>query len=374
MQFLDLIAQYKSIKAEIDEAVIKTLESGVFIGGSQVEGFEKKATEFIGVKHAVSVNSGTDALFLTLKSLGIGAGDEVITTPFTFIATAEVVAAAGATPVFADIDPRTFNIDQDKIEAKITKKTKAVIPVHLYGQMSRMDKITGLAKKYNLKIIEDCAQAMGACQRIGENTLNAGAAGNAGCFSFFPSKTLGACGDGGLVATNDPAAAGEIKILKSHGSAPNDRYLHLRLGVNSRLDAIQAAILAVKIKYLDEWNQVRGQKADYYNANLKGIGDIMTPFVADGNAHVYHQYTVRTAKRDELRKYLTAGGIPTMVYYPIPLHLQPAFEHLEYEKGDFPEAELAASQVLSLPVYPQMTVAQQDQIIQKIKDFYGQKN
>jgi len=370
MQFLDLKAQYHSLKKEIDQAVLQTLEGGVFIGGKEVESLEKTAAESINTKFAISVNSGTDALYLSLKVLGIGPGDEVITTPFTFIATAEVVAACGAKPVFVDIDPATFNIDPEKIEAAITPKTKAILPVHLYGQMAEMEKICGIAKKHNLKIIEDCAQSMGASLAVDGKITNAGSAGDAGCFSFFPSKTLGAFGDGGMVATNDERLANDLKILKSHGSSPENKYCNLKLGVNSRLDGIQAAILNVKIKYLAGWNRKRAELADHYNKAFAGINDLLTPFVANGNTHVYHQYTVRTAKRGQLQECLRSKGIPTMIYYPIPLHLQPAFEYLGHKIGDFPEAERAAQEVLSLPIYPEFGQESQDAVIKAIKEFY----
>ena len=366
IKFLDLTAQYKSIKKEIDLAIKKVLESGQFIGGKEVERFERKFAKFCGVKYAISVNSGTDALFLSLKSLGIGPGDEVITTPFTFIATAEVIANSGAKPVFVDIDPKTFNIDPSKIEKAITKKTKAIIPVHLFGQMADMDEIMRIAKKYKLFVIEDAAQAVGAEYK----GKKAGAIGDLGCFSFFPSKNLGAFGDGGMVVTNDKKLAERIQLLRNHGSSPKEKYLNLILGTNSRLDAIQAAILRVKLKYLKKWIKKIQEIANYYNQSLKGVGDIKIPEILPDRTHTFHQYTIRTKYREELKKYLQNQGIPAMIYYPIPLHLQPAFKHLKYKKDDFPETEKASKEVLSLPIYSELSKKEQDFIVKKIKKFY----
>jgi dTDP-4-amino-4,6-dideoxygalactose transaminase len=373
MEFFDLKKQYQNLKPEIDASIRRVMESGVFIGGREVEELEKKIAGLLGVRYAVSLNSGTDALFLSLKALGIGAGDEVITTPFTFFATAETIAAVGAKPVFVDIDPATFNVDAAKIETAITKKTKAIMPVHLFGQMADMAAIVKIAKDRNLKIIEDCAQAIGATQKINGKIANAGTSGNVGCFSFFPTKNLGACGDGGMVITNNEDLAREIKLLRSHGSSPEDKYRNLKLGVNSRLDAIQAAILGVKINYLEKWNKERAALADNYNNGLAGVGDVITPLVAAGNVHVYHQYTIRTTKRDALRESLKTAGIPSMIYYALPLHLQPAFEYLGHKAGDFPVCEQAAREVVSLPIYPELAVSDQELIIKAAKKFYANK-
>lgn len=367
MQFLDLSAQYQSIKKEIDAAIQRVLDGSVFIGGKEVEEFEKEVAVFCGSKFAIGVNSGTDALFLSLKALGIGSGDEVITTPFTFIATAGVISNCGAKPVFADIDPVTFNIDPKKIEKKITEKTKIIIPVHLFGQMADMLEIIEIAKKRNLFVIEDAAQAIGA----EFNGQKAGSMGDAGCFSFFPSKNLGAFGDGGMIITNNEELASKIRLLKSHGSSPREKYLNLIVGINSRLDSIQAAILRVKLKYLSEWSRKRAEIAAYYNENLKGAGDIVVPVTLTKRSHIFHQYTVRTGSRDELQKNLKGKEVPTMVYYPLPLHLQPAFEYLNYKAGDFPEAEKAAKEVLSLPIYPELVEETQDMIIKAVKDFFA---
>jgi dTDP-4-amino-4,6-dideoxygalactose transaminase len=382
IKFLDLTSQYKSIKKEIDKAIKRVLESGQFIGGKEVENFEKEIAKFCRVKYAISVNSGTDALFLSLKALGIGPGDEVITTPFTFIATAEVIANLGAKPVFVDINPKTFNIDSSKIEKAITKKTKAIIPVHLFGQMADMDEIMRIARKYKLFVIEDAAQAIGAEIKLKSQisklktvtkkskVLKAGAIGDLGCFSFFPSKNLGAYGDGGMVVTNNKKLADKIRLLRSHGSSPKEKYFNLTLGTNSRLDAIQAAILRVKLKYLKKWIKKRQEIANYYNQSLKGVGDIKVPEMLPDRTHTFHQYTIRTKYRNELKKYLEKNGIPTMIYYPLPLHLQPAFKYLGYRKGDFPESEKASKEVLSLPIYSEIRLKDKNLVIKKIREFY----
>jgi len=369
IKFLDLTSQYKSIKKEIDEAIKRVLDSGRFIGGEEVEKFEKEIAKFCGVKYAVSLNSGTDALFLSLKALGIGKRDEVITTPFTFIATAGVIANCGAKPVFVDIEQDTFNIDPAKIEKAITKKTKAILPVHLFGQTADMDEIMRIAKKYKLYVIEDAAQAIGA-EYKGKKS---GTIGDLGCFSFFPSKNLGAYGDGGMVITNNQKLAEKIKLLRNHGSSPKEKYLNLILGTNSRLDALHAAILRVKLKYLPKWSKKRAEIASYYSKNLKGIGDIITPVVASNRNHIFHQYTIRTKSRDELQKFLKENEIPTMIYYPLSLHLQPAFKELNYKAGDFPEAEKAAKEVISLPIFPELKKKEQDLIVKKIKEFYAKE-
>lgn len=348
---LGIKRQYKLIKKEIDSSIKRVLDSGVFIGGEEVLKFEKELAKFLKVKYAVSVNSGTDALFLSLKALGIKEGDEIITTPFTFIATAEVIANLGARPVFADIS-ETFNINPKEIEEKITKKTKAIIPVHLFGKMADMKEIMKIARKHNLYVIEDSAQAIGA----GKIT------GDLACFSFFPSKNLGGFGDGGAIATNNKSLAEKLKLLKSHGSSLNEKYLNLIPGFNSRLDAMQAAVLRVKLRHLLKWNKIRIEKARYYSNKL------------DFKNNVFNQYTIRAKDRDKLKKYLEKKGIPANTYYPLPLHLQPAFKYLGYKKGDFPASEKASKEVLSLPVYPELKKAEQDYIIKCIKDFYEKKN
>lgn len=355
MDFFDLKKQYQNLKPEIDAAVSRVFKKGVFIGGEEVESFEKEIAEFLDARHIVSLNSGTDALYLALRALDVGSGDEVITTPFTFIATAEAIAASGAKPVFVDINPKTFNVDASKIEAVITKKTKAIIPVHLYGQMAEMEKILTIAKKHNLKIIEDAAQAIGSERIIKGKKKNAGTIGDVGCFSFFPTKNLGAYGDGGMVATNNKVLADKIRILKTHGSSPKNKYNNLVLGINSRLDAIQAAILGVKIKFLPKWNKKREKLALWYTKNLLGVGNIITPFVAENNMHIYHQYVIKSEKRDKLREFLKAHKIPTLIHYPTPLHLQPALKYLGYKKYDLPETEQTSEEILSLPIYPELS-------------------
>lgn len=370
IKFLDLKAQYNSIKNGVNCAIKKVIDSGDFIGGPQVENFEKEFAKFCRVKHAVSVNSGTDALFLSLKVLEIGNGDEVITTPFTFIATAEAVSNCGAKPVFVDVDPLTFNIDASKIEKAITKKTKAILPVHLFGQVTDMAEIMKIAKKYNLYVIEDAAQAVGA-EYKGER---AGTIGDLGCFSFFPSKNLGAMGDGGIVTTNNKALNDKIKLLKNHGSSPDQKYKNLILGTNSRLDSLQASILSVKLKYLKKWTEGRKKVAKHYYEKLKEVKEIVLPVVKIAQSHIFHQYTLKLISekaRGGLKNYLLSKGIPTAVYYPLPLHLQPALRYLGYKKGDFPEAEKLANQVLSLPIYPELSAKDQNFIIEKIKEFYS---
>jgi len=369
MKFLDLNKEYELIKREIEKAVNDVLGSGRFVDGLCVNEFEKGFASFCNVNHAIGVNSGTDALYLSLKALGIGEGDEVITTPFSFIATAEAIINAGAKPVFVDISPTTFNIDFSLIKEKINEKTKAILPVHLYGQPCQMDQISELAHKYGLNLIEDCAQAIGA-----EYTnKKIGTFGDLGCFSFHPSKNLGAYGDAGAVVTNDNEIAEKIRLLKNHGAYPEKKYDCQFIGVNSRLDSIQAAILRVKLKHIREWNEKRVKKATYYNELLNSISSIIVPTIPSNAvhlSHVFHQYTVRAENRDNLMGYLKDNGIPTKVYYPIPLHLQSAFVHLGYKQGDFPESEKAAKDVLSLPIYPGLKKEQQDYITAKIKEFY----
>jgi dTDP-4-amino-4,6-dideoxygalactose transaminase len=367
MEFLNLKKQYKEIKKEIDSAVLKVLEKGTFIGGEEVEKFEEEMARFCKRSHAVALNSGTDALFLSLKAFGISKGDEVITSPFTFVATAEAISNLGAKPVFADIDPGDFNIAVSKIEEKITKRTKAVIPVHLFGQMADMEKIRKIAKKHGLKIIEDAAQAVGS-EYKGKGI---GTFGDCACLSFFPAKNLGAYGDGGMAVTDNKNLAEKIKMLRNHGSSKKEKYLNLELGTNSRLDAIQAAVLRVKLKHLKVWNKKRLENALYYNKSFKNVEDIKIPSIKAGFLHSFHQYTIRTASRDGLREYLKKNGIPSMIYYPLPLSLQPAFKYLECKKGEFPEAEKAGREVLSLPVGPDLSRKDQETVIKKIRDFFS---
>ncbi len=363
MPLLDLTKQYHAIKEEIDQAVIRVLEKGSFILGEEVQLLEEEVASLCGSTYGIGVNSGTDALLLSLMAYGIGNGDEVITTPFTFIATAEVVALLGAKPVFVDIDPKTFNIDVQKIDAAITTKTKAIIPVHLYGQMADMDPIMDIAKKHNFVVIEDAAQAIlseykGKC---------AGSIGHTGCFSFFPAKNLGAYGDGGMILTADKETAERLKMLRNHGS--RIKYHHSAIGCNSRLDEIQAAVLRVKLRYIQKWTESRRQIAERYNESLKDIVSLATPFKEEWNTCVYNQYTLRVQSRDRLQKHLTDNGIPTAIHYPMPLHLQEAFSYLGYKQGDFPESEKASSDVISLPIYPELIDEQRSAVVAAIKSF-----
>jgi len=359
---IDLVRQHKPIQDELVEAFKRVLESGQFILGPELEKFEREAGEYLGVKYAMGVGNGTDALTLALEAVGIGPGDEVITTPFTFFATAETIALRGAKPVFVDIEDSTLNIDVTKIEEKITDKTKAILPVHIFGQGAKIEKILEIAKKYNLKVIEDTAQGFGATR----NGKYLGTFGDVGTFSFFPTKNLSCLGDGGLVVTNDETLATKIKMLRVHGSPR--KYYHEFLGYNSRLDAIQAAFLSVKLKYIDKWNERRREIASIYNRELSPY--VRVPEVDEGNVHIYHQYTIRTDRRDELNDFLNKNGIGTQVHYPIPLHLQPALSYLGYKKGDFPVAERATQEVLSLPAFPEMTDEEIWYVVDTVKKFF----
>jgi dTDP-4-amino-4,6-dideoxygalactose transaminase len=348
---VDLKAQYDSLKTEIDEAISRVVKSTQFILGPEVKALEQEMAGYLGVSYAVGVASGTDALQLALLACGIQPGDEVITTSFSFIATAETITHCGAVPVFADIDPKTHNIDPTRIEARITRKTKAILPVHLYGQTADMAPILELARKYNLKVIEDCAQALGARYK----DKKAGSLGDAGCLSFFPSKVLGAYGDGGMVVTNNPEIAEKVTMLRNHGG--KQKYLNYVPGFNSRLDALQAAILRVKLKHLDDWLEQRRQKAALYSKLLGQVDGIETPYEAAGCQHVFNYYTVRLDRklnRDKLQEHLDSQGIATAVYYPLSLHLQPVYKPLGYQPGDFPEGERAQEEVISLPIYPEL--------------------
>lgn len=344
---VDLQRQYGELKAEIDAAVHAVLDSGQFVLGPQGAALEEEIAAYHGVPHAVGVGSGTDALLLALQACGIGRGDEVITTPFTFIATAEVIAHAGATPVFADIRPDTFTIDPDRIAERITKRTRAVIPVHLFGHPAEMDAISALARTHGLKVIEDCAQSFGAT--CGGRTV--GALGDCGCFSFFPSKNLAAYGDGGMVITRDEEVAQRIRILRNHGSAV--RYYHSALGYNSRLDELQAAVIRVKLKRIDAFTEARRRNADLYRAAITRP-DLVLPRELPGCRHVYHQFTVRAARREQLATALQDQGIASAVYYPVPLHLQEVFMAGGTPLGRFPVTEACARDVLSLPMFPEL--------------------
>jgi dTDP-4-amino-4,6-dideoxygalactose transaminase len=371
----DIKHQYAIIEAEVSAAVLEVLNSGRYIGGPSVTSFEQQFAAYHGVSESVACNSGTDALFLALRALEIGVGDEVITTPFTFVATAEVISAVGAKPVFVDIDTNTFNIDLQQIAAAITPQTKAIIPVHLFGQPVDMTALMAIAQSHNLAVIEDCAQSTGA----GWGGQKVGSIGHIGCFSFYPTKNLGACGDGGAITTNDPAIAAKVRILKEHGQ--KNRYQYDEIGVNSRLDAIQAVILQIKLRYLDTWNQQRQAIATYYHQFLSQIQGIIAPQELAGGVSVWNQYTIRVLSegrngtsaihRDAVRDQLQERGVNSMVYYPYPLHLQPVYQHLGYQPGQLPVAEQACREVLSLPMFPELTTEQQDQVIYALKDCLG---
>lgn len=364
VDLLDLTTQYNAIKEDIQKAVIDTIESGHYILGPQVKDLEKSISNFCGVKHGIGVGNGTDALTITLKALGIGKGDEVITTPFTFFASAETPSLLGATPVFVDINPDTYCIDVDKIEEKITDKTKAIIPVHIFGHMCDMDRIMDIAKKHNLLVVEDACQAIGAMY----NGKRAGSFGNAACFSFYPTKNLGGYGDGGMIVTNDEKLADKIRLLRAHGSRP--KYYHSVVGYNSRLDEIQAAILNVKFKHLEDWNSFRNKKAHIYNELLKDTS-LRLPFECEDVYHIYHLYIVQHQKRDELMSYLKENGVATAIYYPLPLHLQKVYEPLGYKEGDLPVAEAASKKTFAIPLYPEITEEEQEYVASLIKRFDG---
>jgi len=363
----DLKSQYKSIKNEIDQKIAEVLENSEFILGGNVEKFEEEFANFCGVKYGVGVGNGTDALYLALRACGIKEGDEVITVPNTFIATVEAITLNGAKPVFVDIDPETQNMDAEKMRAAITAKTKAVIPVHLFGQPVEMDSILKIAKERNLFVIEDVAQAHGAKY----NGKAAGSMGAAGCFSFFPAKNLGAYGDGGMIVTDDENLAKRLSMMRNHGRL--EKYTHEFEGKNSRLDEIQAAVLRVKLKYLDKWNEARRQNALAYDNLLKDVKGVKIPQNIKGAVPVYYFYVIRAEKRDELQKALKEKGISTGIHYPIPLHLQPAYQYLGHKKGDFPETEKAADEILSLPICPELAKEQIEYIAREIKNFYEQK-
>lgn len=364
LPLLDLKAQYRSIREDVQEAVSRVLESGQYIMGPEVKAFEQEVADFCGVKHAIGVGNGTDALLLALDAKGIGAGDEVITTPFTFFATAEVVSQLGATPVFVDIDPETYNIDVEQIRQNINKKTKAIIPVHIFGQPANMDEIMSLAEEHDLFVLEDAAQAMGA-EYQGKKI---GSWGHAATFSFFPTKNLGGYGDGGMIVTNDDELAAQIRILRVHGSYPK-KYYHNVLGYNSRLDELQAAVLRVKLRHLNTWNDQRREKARMYNERLQNL-PIKIPVEAPLRRHIYHLYIVNSIERDELMQYLKDHGVSTGVYYPLPLHMQEVYQDLEYQEGSIPHAESAAKKTFALPLFPELIEKQVDQVASLITQFY----
>jgi len=397
---LDLKSQYQTIKNEVDSALSEVINSQHFVLGPTVEKLETELAIYLKTKYAIAVASGSDALLIALMALKIGPGDEVITTPFTFFATGGAIARLGAKPVFADIDPATYNISPVKIRSylgKSSKKVKAIMPVHLYGQSVDMSEILALGKEYNIPVIEDAAQSLGSLyapvpphvpgvpsgseysgrpEIIGTplRLRKTGTLGLMGCYSFYPTKNLGGWGDAGLVTTDDEALAKLIRILRVHGA--ENRYFHQHIGLNSRLDAMQAAVLMVKLKYLDKWNKERLQRANLYNQLFKEAGllkYLSTPVVKENRNHIYHQYTIRIQgnNRNKLRDFLKANNIGVEIYYPLPLHLQECFNYLGYKKGDMPESEKASLNVLSLPMYPELTPDMQGYVADKIKEFFA---
>ncbi len=356
---LDLKAQYATIKDEILEQVNDVLETQRCIGGPKIEELEKEIAKASDCKYALGVSSGTDAILNCLMSLDIGSGDEVITTPFTFFATVGCIARTGAKPVFVDIDEKTYNLDPSKIEAAITENTKAVIPVHLFGQMADMDAIMEIANKHNLAVIEDACQSITSTYK----GKKAGSIGLAGCFSFFPSKNLGGIGDGGMIVTNDDQFYDKIFKMRNHGGGR--QYHHDFIGGNFRLDPIQAAALLVKLPHLDDWSAARRANAEYYNKKFEST-EVATPFIDDNCVSIYNQYVIRVPKRDQVMEHLQKNNIGCAVYYPVPLHLQDCFKYLGYKQGDMPVSEKAAEQVLALPVYPELTDEMQDYVVEKV--------
>jgi dTDP-4-amino-4,6-dideoxygalactose transaminase len=363
---LDLKAQYTTIRTEIQEAIERVVESQHFILGPEVAALEREIAEFCGARFAVGVSSGTDALLAALMAIGIGPGDEVITTPYSFFATAGVIARLGARPVFVDIDPKTFNIACDRIAERVTPRTKAIMPVHLFGRCTDMDALLTIANNHGLYVIEDAAQAIGAEDGLGRP---AGTIGQLGCFSFFPSKNLGAFGDGGMVITNDGALAETLKVLRVHGGKP--KYHHQVVGGNFRLDALQAAILRVKLKYLRNWTEARRYNAIRYRSLFEELGLSKIASVPDDSpGHIYNQFVVRVPDRNRLQRFLKEKGVDTEIYYPVPLHLQDCFQNLGCRPGDYPEAERASHDSLALPIYPELTEDKQRIVVDTIKEFY----
>lgn len=389
---MDLQKQYETIKEETDKKVLEALSSAQYIMGENVKEFEKEISEYLGIKYSISVGNGTDALVIALRTLGIGEGDEVITTPYTFFATSESISFVGATPVFVDVDLDTYNIDPAKIEEKITDKTKAIMPVHIFGQPCDMESINKIAKKYNLKVIED------ACQAIGSEYKGqmAGTLSDIACFSFFPTKNLGCAGDGGMIVTDDEDLATICRALRTHGSGANGhraynlinniqegvtedkgaentlynslKYYNYLIGQNSRLDEIQAIILRIKLKKLDRWNDVRRENARFYNQKLKDT-EFVTPFEDENVKHVYHLYILQSEKRTELVNYLKDRGIATGIYYPIPLHLQKAYKNLGYKEGDLPNAEYLSHRTFAIPIFVELTDEEKEYIVENLKKF-----
>ncbi len=363
---LDLKAQYASIKSEVDTAVLSVLASGQYTLGDEVASLEREFADYCGVRHAIAVNTGTSALHLSLLAAGVSPGDEVITVPFTFIATASAICYTGARPVFVDVEPQTLTIDPAQVEAKITSRTKAIIPVHLYGQMADMDAITTIADRYGIAVIEDACQAHGAEYK----GRRAGSIGLSGCFSFYPGKNLGACGEAGMAVTNDDDQADAMRMLRDWGQS--QRYHHALKGFNYRMDAIQGAILRVKLRHIEGWTEKRRAHASRYTSLLETMSDLRAPVETIGRRHVYHVYAIRSRGRDRLRQALAEQGIQSGLHYPIPVHLQPAHADLAYGEGDFPVSEAAAREVLSLPIYPEMTTLQLEMVVEAMENAYAE--
>jgi dTDP-4-amino-4,6-dideoxygalactose transaminase len=365
---LDLRAQFATIRDEVMGAVLSAVDSQQFIMGPQVAEFERAVAEYCHVRDAIACASGTDALLLPLKAL-LRTGDEVITTPFTFFATAGAIWNAGGRPVFVDIDPATFNLDVDQVAAAVTPRTRALLPVHLYGQMAPMERLLEIARGHELAIVEDGAQAIGARRQMDGAWRMAGETGTVGALSFFPSKNLGGWGDGGMMLTQDVRLGERLRRLRTHGGAK--QYHHEEVGTNSRLDTLQAAVLKAKLPHLDQWNAARRAHAAAYTEALSGLGGVSPPATDPANEHIFHQYTIRSDRRDALVAALRARGIGCAVYYPLPLHLQPCFAALGYREGRFPEAERASREVVSLPVYPELTPAQRHEVIAAVRSVHA---
>ena len=364
---VDVSAEYGPLIPKLEAAFREVLEDGRFIRGPHYWAFQEEAAAFLGVKRTIGVANGTDALVLALDAMGVGPGDEVICPAFTFYATAESVVRRGATPVFAEVDPVTLNLDVEDVAAKVTDRTKAIIPVDLFGQIAEIEEIRRLLP--SMPIIEDAAQTIGARRKIAGEWTMAGQTATIGTFSFFPSKNLGGYGDGGMMVTQDDALATRLKRLRVHGGLTT--YLHEEVGYNSRLDALQAAALVAKLPFLAAWSAKRRENAAYYDAAFADLADVTTPYIDPANESIFNQYTLRVARRDELKKHLGAKGIGHSVYYPLPLHLQPCFAYLGYAAGACPEAERAANEVVSLPIYPELTRAQLDEVVAAVRGFYG---
>ena len=372
--FFDLVSQFGVLEKEIQSALGEVFKTQQFIMGPQVKRLEETISQYCQTSYAIGVASGSDALLLALMALGIGAGDEVLLPPFTFFATAGSVSHLGATPVFIDIDPETFNLDPSAIDKKMTPRTKAIIPVHLFGQCADMDPILEMARSRHLFVIEDAAQALGAeyKRKSGVEGRKAGQMGDFGCFSFFPTKNLGAFGDAGMVVTHDPGLAEKVRLLRVHGSHP--KYVHKLVGINSRLDTLQAAILLVKFRHLERWTMERQIKARRYQEMLRDIPlmipGFQLPVTEYENRHIYNQYVIRAPERDRLRQFLQEEGVGTEIYYPVPLHLQQCYAYLNQRRGDFPASEKASEEVLALPVYPELKEDHQDYVADRIRAFY----